>query len=73
MKRKTEIVTLRKGKTPLVAVPNWVLDSIDPKMFAGHPKDSYYFRVSIKGNTISYTPIYFAGAHGCKVCDGDKP
>ena len=66
MTRKTEIITLRKGKTPLLACPDWAVESIDPKLWGGHG-DNCYFKVSVKDNVISYTPVLFwAAVYGCE-------
>ena len=73
MKRKSELIQLRKGKTPLLACPSWLIESINPELWKGH-LDNFYFKVSVEGDAIIYRPIYFAGAHGCSICDGgDKP
>ena len=65
-KRKTEIVTLRKGKTNLLALPFWALENIDPNLFKGL-LENRYFRVSVKDNVITYEPIIFYGAvYGCE-------
>jgi len=71
MKRKTEIITLRTGKTPLLACPSWLIESITPELWKGHLKNKY-FKVSVEGDAIVYRPIYFAVAHGCKVCDAGE-
>jgi hypothetical protein len=63
--RKTEIVTLGQGRTPLLGCPDWAIESIDPKLYKGHG-DNRYFKISVKDNVITYTPVLFwAAVFGC--------